>query len=170
MTEKNVIYFKFFVQNLCCSAHWKRLAETLPMSIYSKCFDGEIRNLGIWILLSRAGILPSFFPISWQSICALLMYYCMSVAPILKLFSQKIYFASNIVRSYRPVHLLFLCQFVCQFRAIMGFEARKPGSRYANHKGADQPAHLPNWSAPLLLAYWKVSILNLLQGKFQYSS
>ena len=34
---------------------------------------------------------------------------------------------------------------------------------FANNKGADQPAHS-------LFAYWKVSYLDLLKAKFQFSS
>ena len=36
---------------------------------------------------------------------------------------------------------------------------------FMNNKGADQL-----WSVPLLFDYWKVSYLNLLQLKFQFSS
>ena len=35
---------------------------------------------------------------------------------------------------------------------------------FANNKGADQPVH------PLLFAFWKVSYVNLLPMKFQFSS
>ena len=54
----------------------------------------------------------------------------------------------------------------------MGFDGRKPVFRgVANNKDAhDQSTHA-DWSwAPLLFTYWKVSYLNLLQAKFQYSS
>ena len=40
----------------------------------------------------------------------------------------------------------------------------------ANNKGADQPAHPPVWSAPLLFMFWKVPYVNLLQVDFQFSS
>ena len=53
----------------------------------------------------------------------------------------------------------------------MGLDARKPVfGGVVNNKGADQPAHPRGLSAPLLLAYWKVSYLDLLGAKFQFSS
>ena len=39
---------------------------------------------------------------------------------------------------------------------------------FANNKDADQPAHRPDWSAPLSFVFWKVSSLSLLQAKFDF--
>ena len=41
---------------------------------------------------------------------------------------------------------------------------------FANNKGADQPAHPRSLISAIIIHYWKVSYLNLLQGKFQFSS
>ena len=43
-------------------------------------------------------------------------------------------------------------------------------SVFSNNKGADQPAHLRSLIGAFVIAYWKVSYLNLLQTKFQFSS
>ena len=37
---------------------------------------------------------------------------------------------------------------------------------FANNKGADQSAHVRRLISAFVTAYWKVSYLNLLQGKF----
>ena len=41
--------------------------------------------------------------------------------------------------------------------------------RFANNKGADKPEHLGRLVSAFIIAYWKVSYLNLLQAKFQFS-
>ena len=45
----------------------------------------------------------------------------------------------------------------------MGLDTRKTDFGFGNNKGAA-------WSAPLLFVLWKVSYLNMLQAKFQFSS
>ena len=51
--------------------------------------------------------------------------------------------------------------------SYMGLDARKPVfGVFANNKGADRAV----WSGPLLFSFWKVSYLNLLQAKFQFSN
>ena len=41
---------------------------------------------------------------------------------------------------------------------------------FANNKGADQPAHPRRLISTLLFTVWKVSYLDLLRAKFQFSS
>ena len=41
---------------------------------------------------------------------------------------------------------------------------------FANNKDADQPAHLRSLVSAFVFAVWKVSDLNMLQAKFQFSS
>ena len=57
----------------------------------------------------------------------------------------------------------------------MGLDARKPVFRvceagYGKNKDADQPAHPHSLISPFVIAYRKVSYLDLQQGKFQFSS
>ena len=53
----------------------------------------------------------------------------------------------------------------------MGLGARKPVFSGWRTTKAQTSLGIPAvWSAPLLFAYWKVSYLNLLQAKFQFSS
>ena len=53
----------------------------------------------------------------------------------------------------------------------MGLDARNPVlGGGANNTGADQPAHLRSMISAFLIAFWKVSYVNLLHVKFQFSS
>ena len=42
--------------------------------------------------------------------------------------------------------------------------------RFANNRGADQPAHPGSLISTIVIAYWKESYQDLLQAKFHYSS
>ena len=54
---------------------------------------------------------------------------------------------------------------------IIGPRREKPLSRgFTNNTGADQPAHPRSLISAFLFAFWKVSYVNLLQAKFQFSS
>ena len=52
----------------------------------------------------------------------------------------------------------------------LGLSARKPVFGFANNKGADQSAHGRRLISAFIIAFWKVSYLNLLQAKFHFSS
>ena len=53
-------------------------------------------------------------------------------------------------------------------RVHMGLDAKKKLWGFVNNKGADQPAGMRSWSAPLLFPFSKVQNLNLLQVNFNF--
>ena len=42
--QKMMVFYVFLPKTICCSAHWKRLIETLPMSTDNIYFHAEIRK------------------------------------------------------------------------------------------------------------------------------
>ena len=70
--------------------------------------------------------------------------------------------------NYRPISLTCV---LCKVLEHMGLGARKPVFGGLRTTKAQTSLRIRAvWSAPLLFAYWKVSYLDLLQAKFQFSS
>ena len=87
------------------------------------------------------------------------------------IFSKSVvhFFLKLDLRAYTVIRPIFLISH-CHKVLVCTCSESCAVVKFANNKDADQPAHPCCLTTPLSLAYWKVSYLDLVRAKFQFSS